>query len=93
MPAPSVQGHLWVTKSGNVTIVRFGGFGILDDIAIGLIGAELYGMAERPDCLNLLLDFAGVELLSSWMLGKTIVCSKGRWRPKGESSSCATLAL
>jgi anti-sigma B factor antagonist len=65
-----------VSKRGNVTLVRFGEHRILNEVAIDLIGDELYGVADRPDCCKLLLNFAGVEYLSSLMLGKLVMLKK-----------------
>ncbi len=76
MPGPAVYRHLGVSKRGNVTIVRFGQHRVLNEIAIDLIGDELYGVAERPDCHKLLLDFLSVEHLSSLMLGKLLMLKK-----------------
>ena len=76
MPGPSVYRHLGVSKRGNVTVVRFGDHRILNEVAIDLIGDELYGVADRPDCRKLLLDFLSVEHLSSLMLGKLLMLKK-----------------
>ena len=76
MPGPSVYRHLGVSQCGNVTLVRFGDHRILNAVAIDLIGDELYGVADRPDCCKLLLNFAGVAYLSSLMLGKLLMLKK-----------------
>ena len=57
-------------------MVRFGQHRVLNEVAIDLIGDELYGVADRPDCCKLLLNFAGVDYLSSLMLGKLVMLKK-----------------
>lgn len=76
MPDPSVYRHLGVRKRGNVTVVRFGDHRILNEAAIEVIGGELYGVADQPDCRKLLLDFTGVERLASEMLGKLLMVKR-----------------
>ncbi len=76
MPGPAVYRHLGVSKRGNVTLVRFGQHRVLNEVAIDLIGDELYDVADRPDCRRLLLDFLSVEHLSSLMLGKLLMLKK-----------------
>jgi len=74
--------HLGVWKHGEILVVRFGEHRILDEVTIEKIGQELYGLAERKDCRHVLLNFAGVERLSSLMLGKLLMLNK-KLRSKG----------
>jgi anti-anti-sigma factor len=76
MPGPSFYRHLGVSKRGNVTLVRFGDHQMFNESTINVIGAELYALAEQPDCRKLLLNFAGVDRLSSTMLGKLLMVKK-----------------
>ena len=64
---------LGVWKYGPVISVRFGEHRILDDLTVSRIADELYGVADRPDCQCLLLNFASVVQLSSVMLGKLLM--------------------
>ncbi|MGA2033090.1 MAG: STAS domain-containing protein [Thermoguttaceae bacterium] len=68
--------HLGVRKQGNVTIIRFGEHQILDEQAVHKIGTEMHGVADRPECHNLLLNFAGVVGLCSAMLGNMLMLKK-----------------
>jgi anti-sigma B factor antagonist len=88
MSTPSVYRHLGVSKRGNVTVIRFGVHRILNDAAIDVIGDELYGVAERPDCRKLLLDFTGVDRLSSVMLGKLLMIKKKMQSKGGKLTLC-----
>jgi len=88
MPGPSVYRHLGVSKKGNVTIVRFGQHRNLNEVAIELIGGELYSVVERPDCRRLLLDFLSVEHLSSLMLGKLLMLKKRIESKGGKLAVC-----
>ena len=61
-----------VSKLGDVTIVRFLDKKILDEAGILELGAELFGLVEQDNRKSLLLNFVGVEFLSSAALGKLI---------------------
>jgi anti-anti-sigma factor len=80
--AKSVCRYVGVRKQGDVTILRFGEHRILDQSVVDKIGGELYQVADRPDCRNLLLNFANVVGLSSLMLG-TMLMLKRKMDAKG----------
>jgi anti-sigma B factor antagonist len=65
-----------VSKVGDVTVVRFLDKKILDEAGILELGAELFGLVERDNRKSLLLDFTGVEFLSSAALGKLITLDR-----------------
>ncbi len=65
--------HLETSKHGNAVVVRFGGCRILDEHAVNSIGLELFAVADRDDVRCLILNFCGVEGLSSLMLGKILM--------------------
>ena len=65
-----------VSKLGDVTIVRFLDKKILDEAGILELGAELFGLVEQENRKSLLLNFAGVEFLSSAALGKLITLDR-----------------
>jgi anti-anti-sigma regulatory factor len=50
---------------------------------VNKISDELLGMADRPDCHRLLLDFSGVAKLSSAMLAKLVTLHR-KMVSKGE---------
>ena len=74
---------LEVGKNGDVIVVRLGKYFVLDELAVTKISEELLGVADRPDCHCLLLDFSGVARLSSAMLGKLVILHR-KMEPKGE---------
>lgn len=75
--------HLEVVKNEDLTVVRLGKHPVLDETTVNEISNELLGVADRPDCLRLLLDFSGVAYLSSTMLGRLVRLHK-KMAAKGE---------
>ena len=75
--------HLEVGENGDVIVVRLGKHPVLDELTVNKISDELLGVADRPDCHRLLLDFSGVVHLSSSMLAK-LATLHGKMEPKGE---------
>jgi len=65
-----------VSKVGDVSIVRFLDKKILDEAGIVELGAELFGLVELDNRKSLLLNFSGVEFLSSAALGKLITLDR-----------------
>jgi anti-sigma B factor antagonist len=68
--------RITVEDKGGVTIVRFKESDILDQINIQEIGEEMYSVVENTPNLKLVVDFQGVEYLSSTALGKLITLKK-----------------
>ena len=66
-------GHLDVGMNGDVIVVRLGKHRVLDELTVNKISEELLGVADRPDCHRLLLDFSGVAQLSSAMLARLVM--------------------
>jgi len=75
--------HLEVGKNGDVIVVRLGKHRVLDELTVNEISDELLGVADRPDCHRLLLDFSGVAQLSSAMLAQLVRLHR-KMEPKGE---------
>jgi anti-sigma B factor antagonist len=71
-----VYHQLAVWKHGNVMAVRFGEHRILDELAVRNIGDELYAVAERADCPNVVLNFVGVVGVSSLMIGRLLLLQR-----------------
>jgi anti-sigma B factor antagonist len=71
--AMSDHHRLEVSEVGDITVVRFTDRRILEATNIEELGAELFGLIEREHRKNLLLNFSGVEFLSSAALNKLIV--------------------
>jgi anti-sigma B factor antagonist len=68
--------RLEVTEVGEITVVRFRDRKILDATAIEELGGELFALVENDNRKNLLLNFTGVEFLSSAALNKLIILDK-----------------
>ena len=76
--------HLEVGTNGDVIVVRLGKHWVLDELTVTKISAELLGVADRPDCHCLVLDFSGVTQLSSAVLA-TLLKIRRKMQPEGEN--------
>lgn len=74
--------HIEVSRNGAVYVAKFLEHKILNDMVIEGIARELYDLAAKEDCKNILLNFSGVGFLSSSVLGKLITLNK-RMKAKG----------
>lgn len=80
-----------VSKTGDVTLVRFQDKKILDESMIEEFGAELFGLVDLDNRKAILLNFDGVEFLGSAALGKLITLDRKVKSHKGRlklSSIC-----
>ena len=75
--------NLEVGKNGDLIVVCLGKHPVLDEATVNEISDELLGVADRPDCHRLLLDFSGVACLSSAMLAQLVRLHR-KMEPKGE---------
>ena len=75
--------YLDVEQNGDVIVVRLGKHRGFDELTVDKISDELLGVADRPDCQRLLLDFSGVAQLSSAMLAKLLILRR-KMETKGE---------
>ena len=78
--------HLEVEENDDVIVVRLAKYPVLDQLTVETISDELLGVADRPDCHRLLLDFSGVAQLSSIMLAKLVRLHR-KMQPKGQKLS------
>jgi anti-sigma B factor antagonist len=78
-----------VLKTGDVSVVRFRDRKILDEAAIQELGAELFALVEVDNRRAILLDFEGVEFLSSAALGKLITFDRKVKTAKGRVKICS----
>ena len=60
--------------NGDVTVVRFTERKILSDVVIAQAGRELMALAGTEE--KILLNFEGVEFMSSAMIGKIVLLNK-----------------
>ena len=77
-----------VSKTGDVSVVKFQDRKILDEATIQELGAELFGLIEVDNRKAILLDFEGVEFLSSAALGKLITFDRKLKTAKGRLKMC-----
>jgi anti-sigma B factor antagonist len=68
--------RLEISEVSDVTVARFVDRRILDVTNIEELGGELFGLVEQEHRKNLLLNFAGVEFLSSAALNKLIILDR-----------------
>ena len=68
--------RLKVSEVGDVTVVHFADQKILDEATIQELGDELFSLVEKEGYQKVLLNFEGVEFLSSAALGKLITLEK-----------------
>jgi anti-sigma B factor antagonist len=76
------------SKTGDVTVVRFNDRKILDEAGILQFGAELFSLVEQDNRKSILLNFDGVEFLSSAALGKLITLDRKVKSHKGRLKMC-----
>ena len=77
-----------VSKVGDVTVVKFIDKKILDEASIQELGVELFGLVEQLNRKSILLNFTGVEFLSSAALGKLITLDRKVKSAKGRLKMC-----
>jgi anti-anti-sigma factor len=80
--------YLEISKRGNVITVRFCDCLILDQGTVDAIRGELYRLAHGDDIRRLVLDFSGVERLSSTMLSVVLMLKNGMVRKGGSLVLC-----
>jgi anti-anti-sigma factor len=80
--------YLGLRKQGEVMIVRFGEHSILDEACVKKFADELFQVADRADCQNVLLNFTGVVGLSSAMLGVMLMLRKKISQKRGKLKLC-----
>jgi len=79
----STPSRIDVSKIGEVTVVKFRDKKILDEASIQELGAELFALVEQQNRKAVLLNFDGVEFLSSAALGKLITFDRKVKAAKG----------
>ena len=80
--------YLGLRKQGEVLVIRFGEHRILDELTVKKFADELFNVADRPDCHNVLLNFIGVVGLSSAMLGIMLMLRKKMGQKPGKLKLC-----
>jgi anti-sigma B factor antagonist len=83
------QRRLDIEEIGDVTIAKFIDKKILDETNIQIIGNQLFGLIDEDSRTKIILDFSGVEYLSSAALGKLITMDKKAKAAKAKLRLCS----
>ena len=84
----SVHRRVDVTEVKNVTVVHFVDRRILDTANIEELGKELFELVENDQRKDVLLNFSGVEFLSSAALNKLILLERAVKKQGGTLRLC-----
>ncbi|MAT16749.1 MAG: hypothetical protein CMJ46_15940 [Planctomyces sp.] len=63
------QGTLHVYEAGTLTVAGFGGHDVLEHVNVAEVRGELLELIEEHNCETLAIDFTGVRLIPSGLLG------------------------
>ncbi len=83
-----VDRRLQVDQIGDVTVVRFTIYKVLDETTAHLVGRELFELVEEDGHRQMLLNLAAVEFLTSTALGKLVTLHKKLRSRGGELKIC-----
>jgi len=82
------QKRIAVAREGDVSIVTFGDKKLIDEAAVQELAGELFALVEQDNRRTLLLDFEGVEFLSSAALGKLLTFDRKVKTARGRLKLC-----
>ena len=80
--------RITVEEKGDYTIIKFRDADILDQVNIHEMGNEMYAVVEGSPGINVIVDFEGVEYLSSSALGKLITLKRKSKETSGTLKMC-----
>jgi anti-sigma B factor antagonist len=80
--------RLRVLEQDGIHVVHFNERQLIDLLTIEGVGQEMYRLSSDPQCMGLLVNFAGVEGLSTSMLGKLIMVNKRMMARGGKLVLC-----
>lgn len=72
---PATQ-RLTVSDEDGIRVVRFLDRRLFDDLVVRDVGDQLYALLPRSGAITLVIDFSGVESVSSSMLGKLLLLQR-----------------
>ncbi len=81
-----------VTKVGDLAVVRFTDRKIVDSANIEEMGEEMFSLVDKDSYKNVLLNFEGVEFMSSAALNKLILMDKRVKGVQGKLRLCTLRA-
>jgi anti-sigma B factor antagonist len=82
------QGKLKVTEEDGITLVTFLEVAFLDETTIKDLGNELEALVKDKQGINLVINFANVDYLSSAVLGRLVKVYKMVTSNKGKIKLC-----
>src|SRR5438093_9152746 len=82
------EGWLEVEQIGDVTIAKFTARQLLDEEKVQTIGRQLHSLGEEVGNRPLVLNFGGVERLSTELLGKLVGLQKTLQEKGGRLALC-----
>ncbi len=77
-----------VTKIGDLAVVKFSDRKIVDSANIEEMGEEMFSIVDKDKCKDVLLNFEGVEFMSSAALNKLILMDKRVKAAQGKLRLC-----
>lgn len=77
-----------VTKVGDLAVVKFSDRKIVDSANIEEMGEEMFSIVDKDKCKDVLLNFDGVEFMSSAALNKLILMDKRVKGAQGKLRLC-----
>ncbi len=77
-----------VQKIGDLAVVRFSDRKIVDSANIEEMGEEMYSIVDKDHCKDVVLNFEGVEFMSSAALNKLILMDKKVKGAQGKLRLC-----
>ena len=80
--------YLEISRRDETVVVRFRDSKLIDELAIVKVGKELFALAAEPDGRHLLLNFAGVDYLSSSFLSKLLSLRRRMEKKQGKLKLC-----
>jgi anti-sigma B factor antagonist len=84
--------HFSVEDYAGILVIKFSDAAILESSAIQQIGQALYQLVERDGKSKLVLDFSGVKILSSHMLGVLLTLKGKVEKSRGAIAVCSLRA-
>ncbi len=77
-----------VSKVGDLAVVKFSDRKIVDSANIEEMGEEMFSIVDKDKCKDVLLNFEGVEFMSSAALNKLILMDKRVKGAQGKLRLC-----
>jgi anti-sigma B factor antagonist len=87
IPMPDYH-FLDVNRRDDTFVVRFRDSKLIDELVIVKVGKELFALAAEPEGRHVLLNFSGVDYLSSSFLSKLLSLRRRMEKKQGKLKLC-----